>query len=85
MVGKWSATTKMWWEGPDGPATETKGSAVITRILNGRFLRQEWTGEHDKPVKYVSRTIDTDTIAFEIIDLAVSDDYKVVEITYKRM
>lgn len=49
-------------------------------------------GEMDEPmldvfgrmVKYVSRVIDEDTHVFEIIDLHAKDDYKVLEITYKR-
>jgi hypothetical protein len=145
LVGKWDATTKMWWQGPDGPATESKGNAELKWILDGRFLQQEWhgemmgkpihgmgfvgydvfkkkytqvwidnnatatyssegtynpvdktlrmygrmdepmTGEHDKLVKYVTRIVDENTVVFEIFDLAVSDSYKVVEITYTRV
>jgi hypothetical protein len=49
-------------------------------------------GEMDEPmlgvtgrmVKYVTRVIDKDTHHFEIFDLHAGDDYKVVEIVYKR-
>ncbi len=49
-------------------------------------------GEMDEPmlnvygrtVKYVTRIVDDDTHIFEIIDLHASDDYTVIEITYKR-
>ena len=35
-------------------------------------------------VKYVSRIVDKNTHVFEIYDLHAGDDYKVMEITYKR-
>lgn len=49
-------------------------------------------GEMDEPpmkvagrtVKYVTRIVDADTHVFEIIDLHAGDNYKVIEITYKR-
>jgi hypothetical protein len=49
-------------------------------------------GEMDEPmlgvvgrmVKYTTRIIDADTQVFEIYDLHAGDDYKVVEVTYKR-
>ena len=39
---------------------------------------------YGRTVKFVKRFPDKDTEIFEIIDLAAGDDYKVVEITYKR-
>ena len=49
-------------------------------------------GQMDEPalkmfgrmVKYVSTIVDEDTHVFEIYDLAAGDDYKVVEVEYKR-
>lgn len=57
---------------------------------SGKLLRMY--GEMDETmldvygryVKYVMRFIDKDTRVFEIIDLHAGDDYKVIEITYKR-
>ncbi len=49
-------------------------------------------GEMDEPmmgmigrtVKYQTKVVDKDTHVFAIYDLAAGDDYKVIEITYKR-
>jgi hypothetical protein len=45
FVGKWSVVTKMWMEGPDKPATESKGSSEIKWTMDGRFLQENVTGE----------------------------------------
>ncbi len=44
-VGEWDLTTKMWMEGPDGPVTESTGSASAKMVLGGRFLQEELTFE----------------------------------------
>lgn len=40
-AGEWDLTTKMWMEGPDGPVTESTGSASAKMVLGGRFLQEE--------------------------------------------
>jgi len=43
------------------------------------------TDEHDKMVKYVSRSIDEDTRTFEVHELAIIPGVvKVIEFTYRR-
>ncbi len=43
------------------------------------------TGEHDKPVQYVTRLLDADHMAFEIHDLSIGEaDTKVIEILFTR-
>lgn len=49
FVGEWDVTFKMWMMGPDSPATETKGSATVTSVLNGRFIREELKGKISMP------------------------------------
>ncbi len=45
FVGKWDTVTRMWWEGPGKPPTETKGSAEVKWVLEGRFLLEEASGQ----------------------------------------
>lgn len=45
FVGKWDLVTRMWWEGPDKPPNETKGSSESKWVLEGRFLLEESTGQ----------------------------------------
>jgi hypothetical protein len=46
----------------------------------------EWmTDEHDKLVLYRYQIVDSNTIVFEIHDLALGQDSKVIEVTYTRM
>ena len=45
FVGKWTTTTRMWMGGPGAPPAETKGSAEIKWVLDGRWLMQEAKGE----------------------------------------
>lgn len=46
----------------------------------------EWlTDEHDKMVLYQYQIVDSNTILFEIHDLALEKDSKVIEVTYSRM
>ena len=44
FVGKWDIVTRMWWEGPGKPPSETKGSAEAKWVLEGRFLVEESSG-----------------------------------------
>lgn len=41
-------------------------------------------GVYGRHVKYVDRIVDENTIVFELYDLAVGDNHKVLEVTYKR-
>ncbi len=46
----------------------------------------EWlTDEHDKMVLYRYQIVDSNTIQFEIHDLALGNDSKVIEVTYSRI
>ncbi len=45
FVGSWVTSSSMWMEGPDRPATVTKGTAEVKWTLDGRFLQQDATGE----------------------------------------
>jgi len=47
-------------------------------------LDEPMLGVYGRYVKYVTRIVDEDTYVFEIYDLHAADDYKVLEITYKR-
>ncbi len=41
FVGEWETTTRVWMSGPEGPPTETKGTATSTWTLDGRFVKEE--------------------------------------------
>ena len=45
FAGKWDTVTRMWWEGPGKPPSETKGSAETKWVLEGRFLLEEGSGQ----------------------------------------
>ncbi len=45
FVGSWTTTTKIWWGGPGTPATQTKGSAEVNWVLDGRYIMRQATGE----------------------------------------
>ena len=45
FVGNWDTTTKMWMEGPSGPAMESKGTASNKWVLNNHFLLEETEGD----------------------------------------
>ncbi|MEO8328359.1 MAG: DUF1579 domain-containing protein [Nitrospirota bacterium] len=44
LAGNWTTKTKSWME-PDKPPMESTGSAEIKMLLDGRFLKQKFTGE----------------------------------------
>jgi len=55
------------------------------RVLTTYGKTDEWmTGERDKNVKYVLRMETKDRMVFEIYDLSIADDAKMVEVVYKR-
>lgn len=154
-AGDWDVTMKTWWEGPGAPAQESKGTAKIKSVLDGRFILEEFKGnammpdpknmmnmvptpfegialmgydnvrnmfvgtwcdslgthiltykgtmppggktmtcygEMDEPmmnmygrmVKYETKFESKDKRVFSMYDLAVNEDYKVMEITYTR-
>jgi Protein of unknown function (DUF1579) len=45
FVGKWDMATRMWMEGPGKPPAETKGTAEIRWIMDGRFILEEVVGQ----------------------------------------
>jgi hypothetical protein len=49
VVGKWNTTTEMWWAGPDGPSTQTKGTATYESILGGRYVLGHMQGQMPLP------------------------------------
>ncbi len=49
FVGSWTTTTKIWWGGPGTPATQTKGSAEVNWVLDGRYIMRQSTGEFMMP------------------------------------
>jgi hypothetical protein len=44
-VGTWDPEVKMWWNGPKGEPTISKGTSVNKMVLGGRYLQQDFTGE----------------------------------------
>ena len=48
-VGDWDTTTKVFWGGPDAPASETKGTAKVTAVLGGRFVHEQMKGSMSMP------------------------------------
>ncbi len=72
---------------------DTMGTQLLTMkgsSADGKTFT--YYGEMDEPslgvfgrtVKYQTKTVDADTMVFEITDLHAGDNYKVVEVTYKR-
>ena len=45
LAGSWTTTTKEWMD-PNKPAMESTGSVEMKTLLDGRFLQQEFTGDH---------------------------------------
>lgn len=41
FVGTWESEMRMWMEGPEGPATKSKGLSTVKWVLDGRFLHEE--------------------------------------------
>jgi hypothetical protein len=44
LVGKWDTVTRLWME-PGKLAAETKGTAEVKWIMDGRYLQEETTGQ----------------------------------------
>lgn len=56
MAGTWDTTSKMWMQ-PGAPPTESKGTAVSTMILGGRYLEQRFEGTMmDQPFSGIGYT-----------------------------
>jgi len=49
FVGTWTTVSKMYMEGPDGPATESKGVSTKKWILGNRFIVENFKGEMMMP------------------------------------
>jgi hypothetical protein len=49
FVGTWETTTKVWMAGPGSPPTETKGTATVKWIMDGRFILEEHSSEMAMP------------------------------------
>lgn len=49
FVGTWKTVSKMYMEGPDGPATESKGTSTKTWVLGKRFVHEIFKGEMMMP------------------------------------
>jgi len=45
MIGTWDTEAKIWTQGPGSEPTVTKGTAVNSWVLGGRYLKQEFKGE----------------------------------------
>ncbi len=43
LAGEWAGNTKTWFE-PDNLADDSKVNGLITVILDGRFIKHEYTG-----------------------------------------
>src|SRR5262245_52854916 len=43
LLGSYDVTTRMWM-GPGSPPSESKGSAEITWLAEGRWIQIHWTG-----------------------------------------
>jgi hypothetical protein len=74
---------------------DTAGTAIYTMEGNwdpaGKVLTlygvmdEYYTGEHDKPVKYVTRIVNEDQFVFEVHDLTLAEQSLVAEVTYTRV
>jgi len=50
LLGSYDVKTRIWMGGPDSPPAETKGSAEITWLVEGRWIQINWSGTFmDKP------------------------------------
>lgn len=45
FVGRWDTVTRIWMEGPGKAPVESKGTAEVKWILDGRFVVEELTGQ----------------------------------------
>ncbi len=45
FVGRWDTVARMWFEGPAKAPTESKGTAEVKWILDGRFVIEESIGQ----------------------------------------
>ena len=45
LVGEWEVQARFWMGGPDGPATDSKGTAKTQWTLGGRYLQEDFSGE----------------------------------------
>jgi hypothetical protein len=45
MLGSWESNASAWMAGPDQPPTVSKGSSVNSSVLDGRFIKQEFSGD----------------------------------------
>ena len=45
LVGKWDMTTRMWMGGAGSKPSESKGSAEITWLAEGKWLQNKWTSQ----------------------------------------
>jgi hypothetical protein len=48
-------------------------------------MDEYFTGEHDKPVKYVTRIVNQDQFVFEVHDLTLGEHSRVAEVTFTRI
>lgn len=65
FAGQWRTVTKMWMS-PDSKPEETKGFASATMLLDGKFLKEEFSGKFmGKPFRGIGFT-GYDTLAGEI-------------------
>ena len=45
LVGEWEVQARFWMGGPDGPATDSKGTVKTQWTLGGRYLQEDFSGE----------------------------------------
>ena len=45
FVGEWDMVTKMYMAGPDGPASESKGTSTVKWVLGGRYIEDTVNSE----------------------------------------
>lgn len=49
MVGRWKATTRLWFGGPQSEPVTSTGEVNAAWILGGRFLEEQFTGTLQMP------------------------------------
>jgi len=73
LLGSYDVTTRLWMGGPEAPPAETKGSAEVTWLAEGKWIQIRWNGSFmDKPTqgltllgydnfkqRFVSTTVDS--------------------------
>ncbi len=91
LAGSWTTQTKEWME-PDKPPVESTGAVEMKMLLDGRFLRQDFTGQmmgrpysgigitaYDNLRKrYVSTWIDTMSTGIFLMEGTASADGKTI-------